>query len=655
MSAIAGICFSDAKPVNPNDLSKMLVAMRHRGPNRTGVWSGGPVGLGHCLLWTTSESLHESLPASNPTGELAITADSRIDNRDELLASLDLVSRPHREITDSELILRAYEHWGERCPEKLLGDFAFAIWDQPRFTLFCARDHFGVKPFYYFRSDQAFFFASEIKALLCLAKVPRRLNEMRIADFLASNLQNTSVTFYQDILRLPPAHSLTVRCGEARLQRYWSLDPARELHCRSDEEYAEGFREIFIDAVRTRLRCSLPVGSMLSGGLDSSSIVCVARQILGESPSRRLHSFSAIFRDVPESDESPFIQAVLDGGGIEPHFIQAGTLSPLRHLDRMLAHEDQPFFAPNLFLHWALYEAASEQGVHVLLDGLDGDTTVSHGIGILPELARKGRWITLAREILGLSRRLQRSPWKILENHILRPLVPTSVRRMRHLIRGKQTPARAFAPLLNRDFARRIGLRESQPLAQPPRTVKRDHYRNLTQGLLPYALEVADHAAMAFSIEPRYPFFDKRLAEYCLALPAEQKIFRGWTRVVMRRAMANILPEKVQWRGGKADLGCSFLRNLLVHEGNVFEKMFCDPAASIWEFADRKTLRQAYDRAVSFGSKDDEIVLWQAAALESWLHKWDSSSKVAQFVAGQRCSGCSPNRPSILAATTTHT
>jgi asparagine synthase (glutamine-hydrolysing) len=127
MSAIAGICFSDGKPVNPSDLSKMLIAMRHRGPDKASMWSGGSVGLAHCMSWATSESLHESLPALNPTGELAITADSRIDNRDELLASLDLVSDPHQEITDSELILQAYERWGEHCPEKLLGDFAFAI------------------------------------------------------------------------------------------------------------------------------------------------------------------------------------------------------------------------------------------------------------------------------------------------------------------------------------------------------------------------------------------------------------------------------------------------------------------------------------------------------------------------------------------------
>ncbi|OLE14166.1 MAG: hypothetical protein AUI36_39295 [Cyanobacteria bacterium 13_1_40CM_2_61_4] len=321
----------------------------------------------------------------------------------------------------------------------------------------------------------------------------------------------------------------------------------------------------------------------------------------------------------------------------------------------MLAHEDEPFFAPNLFLHWALYKAAKEQNVRVILDGIDGDITVSHGIGILQELAGSGQWMALAREILGLSRRFQRSPWRILETHILRPLVPKSVRRVRRMIRSKRTPAAALAPLLSRDFARRIGWTQIQESSrrgqvQLPRTAKQDHYRGLTQGLIPYSLEVADHAAMAFSIEPRYPFFDKRLAEYCLALPTEQKIFHGWTRMVMRRGMANILPEKVQWRGGKADLSQNFFRSLLTSEGKVIEEMIRNPAAAIWEYVDQEALRRTYHRAVLSGDRDGALVLWQASVLGSWLQQWDSSSKVAHSGAGQQHSGCSPNGPSTLAA-----
>src|SRR5262245_20600165 len=160
----------------------MVASVAHRGPDASGSWCQGAVGLGHRMLWTTPESLSEKLPLANQAGDLAITADARIDNRDELTAALGLP--PHSGVTDSMLILLAYEHWGEHCPEKLLGDFAFAIWDGRKRVLFCARDHFGVKPFYYCHSGRLFAFASEIKALLSLPEVPRRLNEVRVADYL---------------------------------------------------------------------------------------------------------------------------------------------------------------------------------------------------------------------------------------------------------------------------------------------------------------------------------------------------------------------------------------------------------------------------------------------------------------------------------------
>lgn len=655
MSAIAGIFLEEEKPVNRCDILAMLSAMRHRGPHRTGAWCAGSAGMGHALLSTTPSSLGESLPLWDPLRQLVVTADVRLDNRGELLAVLQIGRDPPCETPDSELILRAYRRWGERCPEKLLGDFAFAIWDQQRRTLFCARDHFGVKPFYYLCSNQGFFFASEIKALLSLSQVPRLLNELRIAQFLAADLQDTSITFYQDILRLSPAHSLTLRRGAVRLHRYWSLDPAREIPHRSDQEYAEEFRSIFMDAVRVRLPSASRVGSLLSGGLDSSSVVCAARQILAENPGSELHSFSAVFRDVPESDESPYIYSVFDGGGIEAEFVESGNISPLHDLPAMLACQDQPFYAPNLFLHWALYRAANRQNVHVLFDGLDGDLTVSHGIGILPELLLKGRWISLAREIRGLSRNFQIPVWCLLRARVLRPLIPQSIWRMRQAIRDNRSNAVGLRPPLNPEFARRIGwkpLEYTNP--QLPRTARGEHVFGLTRGLIPYVLEVADHAAKSFSIEPRYPFFDKRLVEYCLALPAEQRIFRGWTRMVMRRAMTGILPEKIQWRGGKADLGVNFFRSLLACESKLIEEMLRNPALAIWQYADHQALDRTYKQSLSTESKRSVLSLWQAATLQTWLQQADSRRTLVPRNELNEISKGDQMSPRTVAARTAH-
>ena len=605
----------------------MLESVAHRGPDGAGAWNEGPAGLGHRMLHTTPESLHEELPLVNRSEDLVLTADARIDNREELIVALGCTGRPREEITDGELILGAYERWGERCPERLLGDFAFAIWDRRRQVLFCARDHMGVRPFYYHhRSGRVFVFASEIKALLCVPEVPRRLNEVRVADYLVPILEDKAITFYQEILRLPPAHRMTVGRGGIRMEPYWSLDPSREIRYSSDEEYAEVFRNVFAEAVRCRLRSAFPVGSMLSGGLDSSSIVCVARQLLAQDGDRQLRTFSAIFDDLPQCDERPFINAVLAGGGLDPHYIHADRVSPLADLDRVLDHEDEAFYAPNLFMHWALFKAAYRQDVRVLLDGIDGDSTVSHGLVRLTELARRGRWKTLGVEVRELSRRLDHSPWRLLLRYVFRPLAPELVRQAWRGLRGSKGPPGIADTIVNPNFVQRINLTERVQAVQghrsrQARTSREDHLLHLSTGLIPFALEVNDRAAAAFSIEPRYPFCDKQLVELCLALPPEQKLQHGWTRMVMRRALANSLPAEVQWRGGKSDLSPNFTRGLLTFERRLLEEVVLNNPRAIEEYVDLPALREAHHRYISRGTEADALIVWKATTLALWLRR----------------------------------
>ena len=230
MSGIVGICYLDNRSVDRPDLARMVETIAHRGPDGSGLWSEGPVGLGHRMLWTTPESLHERLPFVNRTGDIAITADARIDNRDELFRMLPMTGDSSGKVSDSQLILAAYENWGERCLEHLLGDFAFAVWDSRTQTLFCARDHFGVKPLYYYSSSKAFVFATEIKALLCLPEVPRQLDEMKVADYLTATFDDTAVTFYREWgqEKGEGCRSLTVGfSGQLR----WHLIPGRGVRC----------------------------------------------------------------------------------------------------------------------------------------------------------------------------------------------------------------------------------------------------------------------------------------------------------------------------------------------------------------------------------------------------------------------------------------
>jgi asparagine synthase (glutamine-hydrolysing) len=638
VSAIVGLYNCDGKPVDKVDLSRMLDSLAHRGSDGAGVWSDGSVGLGHRMLWTTPESLHEKQPLFSQRGDIVLTADARIDNRDELIAALGLIGVAPGSITDSQLILAAYEKWDERCLEKFLGDFAFAIWDSRKKIVFCARDHFGVKPFYYcFLSGKFFIFASEIKALLSHAEVPRKLNEVRVGEYLASIFDDKTITFYAGILRLPPAHSLTVSPAGMQLQQYWSLDPSRELQLRSDDAYAEAFRELFMEAVRCRLRTAFPVGSMLSGGMDSSSITCVARQLLARDGGRRLLTFSAIFDEVIQCDERSFINAVLAQNSVEPHYVHGDRLSPLADLDHVLWHQDEAFYAPNLFLTWNLCGAAKEQGVRTLLDGFDGDTTVSHGEGYLNELAYAGQWFTLAAEIRAYARTFNLSSrrllWSYAWHYGIDPMISRSqalklaLRIWRILRRRRESANRpAWSANLNPVFVRCIDLAERRKALQqagpsPPRTERENHYRKLTWGVMPFTLEVLERAAAAFGIEPRFPFWDKRLVEFCLALPPRQKVHAGWTRVVLRRALADILPVEVQWRGSKSNLGPNFEHGLLAYERQRLEEVILKDSGTIEKYVNIDSLREAYRRFASGGGGEDALTIWKAVSLALWLQR----------------------------------
>ncbi|MBE0698700.1 MAG: asparagine synthetase B, partial [Anaerolineaceae bacterium] len=270
MSGIAGTWQRNGAPVEPELLEKFSIGLTPYGSDTFGHWSGGEIAFLHCMQRSTPESIEESQPFSAENGKYIITADARIDNREELLAQLGLRDQP--DLPDSQVILAAYQVWGTECPLHLLGDFAFAIWDQAKQQIFCARDAFGVRPFYYYHTMDQFTFGSSIGVILADKRVPRKLNEEKIADFLLELFEDKARTFYQDVFRLPPAHIMVVSHGGEWISRYWSLDPETELRLPTDADYAAAYREAFVEAVRCRLRSAVTIGSTLSGGLDSSSV-----------------------------------------------------------------------------------------------------------------------------------------------------------------------------------------------------------------------------------------------------------------------------------------------------------------------------------------------------------------------------------------------
>jgi asparagine synthase (glutamine-hydrolysing) len=601
----------------------MMKALGHRGPDDSHFWNEGPAGLGHVMLWTTPESLHEKLPLADESSGTVITADARIDNRDDLIVALWGSGEPAKSISDSQIILRAYQKWGEGCPERIVGDFAFCIVDRRRHMVFCARDASGDRPFYYYLSDKIFVFGSEIQALFALPEVPKQLNEIMVGDYLIGMFDDQVITFYQGILRLPPGHSITIGPDWHRIQRYWSLDPGKELRLGSDEEYADAFRDVFTEAVRCRLRSAYRVASSLSGGLDSSSVTCVARDILAQSGNGQLPTISLIYDNVPECDERDYINAVIAQGGIESHYFPGDQVGPLPYVDCDPWEHDDPFDAPCSYSA-SLAELALELDFRIALDGVDGDTTVCHGYGYLADLFRKGRWPALMKEVCALSGSLQCGFWGLLWRQAVRPLTPAGIRRAWRFLSGRGERPWGRDTFINRDFAARIGLKERFHALQahrlgPPGGSRLAHWYEVTWGGIIHQIESMNKVSARFGIELRHPFRDRRLMEFCLALPPEQKLHMGLNRMVLRRAMAGILPEQVLSRGDKVDFRPSVSYSLLQLEQEKAEEAILNSAMAIPEYINVKALAAAY---FQFRARPAQITLrylLYASSLGQWL------------------------------------
>ncbi|HMB91680.1 MAG TPA: asparagine synthase-related protein, partial [Rhodothermales bacterium] len=279
-----------------------------------------------------------------------------------------------------------------------------------------------------------FCFGSEIKALLTWPEVPRRLNEDRVADYLAQRHSNKADTFFQDIRRLPAGSAMVIGRTSVRIQTYWEPDPTREIRLSSDAAYAEQFYDLLQEAVRVRLRTAFTPGAHLSGGLDSSSIVALARDLLAADGQDTLHTFTARFEELPSCDEGRYVAAMVEQGGVVSHVVRPGGDNLLEDLDEMLWYQDEPISWPSWVLERALFRTAREAGVRMLLSGHSGDITLSHGDGYFCELARTGRWLPLMRgaadfcELRGLD--VSSFVWKEAVRPALSRSIPTPLRRL---------------------------------------------------------------------------------------------------------------------------------------------------------------------------------------------------------------------------------
>ena len=630
MNAFAGAC-------RWGEQSPLLAVLQQIGEklprsqyDRQSIVSNPQAGLVQRYRADSPETFDDG-PVDCPRTGCLIAADARIDNREELLLVLDLaIANPT--ISDTELILACYLRWGELVAEKIIGDFAFAIWDPRNQQFFCARDRMGVRPLYYLDECGYFACASQPAVLLVLPGVSSRPDEQSIACSLLQILPDDTATFYDAVKRLPPGCTLKAGRKGISLGQYWSPLQVQTISPASDQQCAETFLSLFSEAIRCRMRSSAPVGSTLSGGLDSSSISCLAAQLLKESPDKKLHCFSATFSSLPPAmftriDEQRYMKAVSDACDLVAHELRADSLHPFITLTEDLRSAGQPFFGPNMYIHNGMYEMAERQGIRVLLDGIDGDSVVSYGFERLPQLLLTGRWAILKRELADLKEvsASRQSLSRLLWQYSVKPVLTALAERVGMATFLSESEQRQRMSLLRDDFKRRVDVddllhRHRCRMRLPVVDAGQHHRVSLALPFLSHILEVCTLFSTRYGVEPRFPFLDHRLVSYCLSLPPEQKLSGGWSRVVQRRAMKGIVPEPVLKRVSKADLSSGYYHGLVKHGPRLLQDTLRPSSCLLAEYLDIDRLFPRLQSCFNSPEKhaDTAIFFFTVACLTMW-------------------------------------
>ena len=629
MNRISGIFRFCGRRIEDEEIKLMISAYNNSCNYHSILWSEGKFGLGK---YTSRNIENNKLEYFK---RYVVVSDARIDNKKELLSKLKLGNINVDSIPEGELILYSYLNWGENCPCYLIGDYSFAILDKQSELIFCARDHIGVRPFYYTINNEEFIFASEAKSLIKIIGSLKELNHVRIADYLMQFHQDESITFYKNIVRLPPGHSITVKGGVANISRYWSLSDKVQIGELPENDYADRFRDIFTNSVRNRVVKNSNTSCMLSGGFDSSVITLIAVDCKKYNSGEPVNTFSLIFDDVHQSDEQEYIRAIVDMGGINPVYVAGDKIDPFLSMKTMIEQIDEPFYTPNLYLFWELYSVASNLSVESILDGFLGDNVVGHGSRYITELASKFRVFQLVNEMNSIAKLSGKDKWStykyLLKDFVWLPLFKNQISRLWSKNIDSYLAESPNAKLINKDFLEDIGWvkRAGQYGYFTPEltlTVKKEQYDDLSSGYISGVLEVFSKLGSAHGIVPSFPFTDINLVEYCLAVPANQKYNSGVTRYYARNAMRNYLPKILQNRYDKKYLHyniyhCMYSNSIKQMEEYVYEKV---PRAH--EYLNVAEIQSLHERIKEEFRKNQVIydagrinLIWSTIALASWL------------------------------------
>ena len=553
MCGIAGIISKNTQQVALPVLKRMAVSIAHRGPDGEGFYinPGGNAGFAHRRLAIIDLSPAAAQPM-HYASRYSIVYNGEIYNYTEIRRELIKAGYHFNTQSDTEVILAAYDCYGEKCLSHFDGMFAFSIWDEKMQSLFAARDRFGEKPFYFFNDHFSFYFASEMKALWA-AGIPKNINQKMLLNYIClghvQNPENKRQTFFEQIFMLPGAHYLIykVQDNSLSIHPYWFLDKQSQINI-SETRAAEKLDQLLQVSISRRLRSDVPVGTSLSGGLDSSTVLAYIKEL--QKSGESIQTFSALFPGF-EKDESRFVQQLSQHWNIQNTSVSPSASQLADDFSRLCYHQEEPFPSSSIYAQYKVFESAAQNNIRVLLDGQGADEIMAgypkYIHWYLQEVINRYRFSKFKSEQKYFSQNKIVYKWGY--KNIIAAWLPSHVSIA---LEKKEFNKIVQHPDLNKEFLLAIKGKEWEGIHKPVVTKLNDIlYFNTMQFGLEELLRYADRNSMAHGVEVRLPFLFHELVKFVFSLSSDMKINHGFTKYILRKTIENKLPPEIAWRTDK--------------------------------------------------------------------------------------------------------
>lgn len=629
MCGIAGTIYKKVNNSTDNEVKAMLDVINHRGPNDSGTFFTDMLALGQKRLSIVDLSSDGRQPFTY-RNRYVIVFNGEIYNYLELKEELSGKGYEFATKTDTEVIPAAYDCWGQDCLNHFNGMWAFILYDKNKNMIFCSRDRFGVKPFYYYETEDRLAIGSEIKEFTVLNDWKAVGNIPRIVDFIYSGGTHDycEETLFEGVYQLMPGQKMTIDISRKSklIENWYRLGEKNKKVNMSFEEAGKTFNELFTDSVKLRLRSDVRVGSCLSGGLDSSSIVCTMNRILHESGNEEQQE--VVFSENHEAkyDESEYVKAVIDQTGVVMHTVSPTFREILDNLDELVWYQDEPFGSMSIAAQWDVYEKAHDEGLTVMLDGQGADEYLAGYTSFQKVYFREqllsGHWIKLFRSLRQYKEKYKNyyySPYKDLADMVLSRIITedkmNSFKSIFKHLTGKRAREDYFinySKLSDGGYSR---------IRKMSKNIRQETVNEVTLSSLPKLVHHQDRNAMAHSIESRAPFLDYRLVEFVYNLPSDYKINLGITKYVMREGMKNVIPEKVVHRMDK--LGFATPEDVWVrNNAQDYRRMLEEACNVLKNIIAKNIVLDSYDQQISMNKSLDRS-FWCIICTAKWVTRFN--------------------------------